>query len=165
MFSFSNIVYINSKKYIYTLDEDNNKLILISRSKEINEYKLANELFGKWIFLKGDELSNFSVLLGHGNINRGNLIFDIKCLVRYFPDYDKKIQKPNNFKSICFSTLAIDYFIGHEDGLLDKAIDILSRFKEENDNRNGVIEKQKKHKFIYKGIEYEVYFMTIGRFE
>lgn len=165
MFSFSNIVYINRKKYIYTLDEDNNKLILISMSKEINEYKLANELFGKWIFLKGDELSNFSVLLGHGNINRGNLIFDIKCLVRYFTDYDKKIQKPNSFKSICFSTLAIDYFIGHKDGLLDKAINILSRFKEENDNRNGVIEKQKKHKFIYKGIEYEVYFMTIGRFE
>ena len=165
MFSFSNIVYINRKKYIYTLDENNNKLILISMSKEINEYKLANELFGKWIFLKGDELSNFSVLLGHGNINRGNLIFDIKCLVRYFPDYDKKIQKPNSFKSICFSTLAIDYFIGHKDGLLDKAINILSRFKEENDNRNGVIEKQKKHKFIYKGIEYEVYFMTIGRFE
>lgn len=26
MFSFSNIVYINRKKYIYTLDEDNNRL-------------------------------------------------------------------------------------------------------------------------------------------
>lgn len=50
MFSFSNTVYINSKKYIYVLDEDNNKLILIALLKEINEYKLANELLENGYF-------------------------------------------------------------------------------------------------------------------
>ena len=52
MFSFSNTVYINSKKYIYVLDEDNNKLILIALLKEINEYKLANELLENGYFWK-----------------------------------------------------------------------------------------------------------------
>ena len=45
MFSFSNIVYINSKKYIYTLDDDNNKLILISMSKEISFSLFAEMVF------------------------------------------------------------------------------------------------------------------------
>ena len=165
MFNFSNIVYINRRKYMYVLDEDNNKLILIPTQKEINEFKTLNELIGKWIFLKGDKLVNFSILLGYGYVNRGNISFNINCIVRYTPNFDRKTQRPNTFKGICFSALAIDYFIGHKDGLLDKSIHILSKFKDENDDNNSTIGEPTKHKFIYKGIKYELYFMTIGRFE
>lgn len=165
MFNFSNIIYINRKKYMYVLDEDNNKLILVPTQKEINEFKTVNELIGKWIFLKGDKLVNFSILLGYGYVNRGNISFNINCIVRYNPNFDRKTQSPNTFKGICFSALAIDYFIGHEDGLLDKSIHILSKFKDENDDNNSIIGEPTKHKFTYKGIEYELYFMTIGRFE
>lgn len=164
MFNFSNIVYIERRKYTYSLDEDNNKLILIPHSKEINEFSIVKELMGKWIYLKGDELANFSALLGYGHVHRGNMCFDITCLVRYFPDFNKKVQKPGTFKSISFSSLAIDYFIGHKNGLLDKSINILSKFKND-ENNDDEIEEPKKHKFIYKGNEYNLYFMTIGRFE
>lgn len=165
MFYYSNIIYIDRRKYTYALDDDNNKLILISSSKTKNEFITANKLMGKWLFLKGDELVNFSVLLGIGHVNRGNIVFDIKCLVRYSPDFNKKSQRPNYFKSIWISSLAIDYFIGHKNGLLDKSIEILSDLKNDFSENNKKIKQTQKHKFIYKGIEYKIYFMTIGRFE
>ena len=77
MFNFSNIVYIERRKYTYSLDEENNKLILIPHSKEINEFSIVKELMGKWIYLKGDELVNFSALLGYGHVHIGNMCFDI----------------------------------------------------------------------------------------
>ena len=165
IFYYSNIVYIGGKKYTYSLDDDKNKLILVPLSKPKNEFIISNELRGKWLYLKGDELSNFSVLLGIGHVNRGNIVFDIKCLVKYIPEFNKKTNRPRTFKSIWFSSLAIDYFIGHKNGLLDKSIEILSDFKNDSDDNNKKLKQTRKHKFIYKGTEYKIYFMTIGRFE